>query len=276
MLSIVGKALHRVYVSHRHDAQKRVLKEEHQRKVEEAIRRRQARMKEGTWHDGRLDCVSGNGIMSELGIGDEAWDSEQVAIDSLSANLEKVSLHDDKSAANKQAEETGKKITEAHIEAIIAMPIIVIRNFEVKAGYGMGLAAKADSREEILNVLANWAGSLVENQVAHVIVISDNRENAKRLSRGVSHAFNTCTTAHIPSLALGSKSLNSIALYDADPASSRAFVKQKLRDAGADIAFTGDESNYLQRLGGRASDLESVSGNHQPTSQKYISDIPHR
>lgn len=58
--------------------------------------------------------------------------------------------------------------------------------------------------------------------------------------------------------ALASKPLNSIALYDADPASSLAFVKQKLRDAGVNVSFTGDEVKYLQRLGGRASDLESV------------------
>jgi hypothetical protein len=38
-----------------------------------------------------------------------------------------------------------------------------------------------------------------------------------------------------------------------------AFVKQKLKDAGVDVIFDGDKAKQLQRLGGRASDLESVS-----------------
>ncbi|KXN90467.1 Mitochondrial escape protein 2 [Leucoagaricus sp. SymC.cos] len=243
MLSVVGKALHRVYISHRHGTQKRIQKEEHQHKVEESIKRRQAMMKEGTWHDGRLDCISGNGIMSELGIGDELWDSENTAADSVFTDLEKDSEeYEEQQVINKRAEEgSRKKKTEADVEAISALPIVVIRNFESKNIGGMGLTAKADSREEVLNVLANWAGSLVENQVAHVIVISDNRENAKKLSK-----------------ALGSKPLNSVALFDADPASSLAFVRQKLHDAGVDVAFAGDEAKYLERLGGRASDLESM------------------
>ncbi|KAF5358522.1 hypothetical protein D9756_001759 [Leucocoprinus leucothites] len=242
MLSIVGKGLHRVYVSHRHNAQKRILKEDHQRKLEQEVRRRQAMIKEGTWHDGRLDCISGNGIMSELGVGDELWDSENDTADSVFTDMKQESLHEEKQqAANKQAAEDSKKKTEADLEATGALPIVVIRNFESKAVGGMGITTKSNSREEVLNVLANWAGSLVENQVAHVIVISDNRENAKRLSR-----------------ALGPKPLNSIALFDADPASSLAFVKQKLKGAGVDVAFTGDETKYLQILGGRATDLESM------------------
>lgn len=60
-------------------------------------------------------------------------------------------------------------------------------------------------------------------------------------------------------LAVASKPLNSIALYDADPASSLAFVRQKLGDAGVNVSFTNEEVQCLQRLGGRASDLESVS-----------------
>jgi len=109
---------------------------------------------------------------------------------------------------------------------------VVIRNYASKGGV---------NREELLGVLASWAATLAENQVAHVIVISDNRENAKRLAK-----------------ALPSKPLNSIALYDADAASALSFVKQKLTDAGVDQTLSPEQTAYVERLGGRASDLESL------------------
>lgn len=59
--------------------------------------------------------------------------------------------------------------------------------------------------------------------------------------------------------ALPSKPLNAIALYDADAASALSYVKQKLNDVGLNIPFSGSETQYVERLGGRASDLESVS-----------------
>ena len=38
-----------------------------------------------------------------------------------------------------------------------------------------------------------------------------------------------------------------------------SFVKQKLHDAGVDVDFTSHQVAYIERLGGRASDLEVVS-----------------
>lgn len=185
ILAVVGKALQRVHASHRHDTQKRILKEEHARKVEDEEGRRLARIKNGTWHDGRLDCVAGNGVMSELGIGDELWGVDDVA-GSMFLGLEKDSPHNEKQQAvsERNGEDTRKKKAQVDVEAVSALPIVIIRNFDSKTIGGMGLAARANSREDVLNTLANWAGSLVENQVAHVIVISDNRENSKRLARG--------------------------------------------------------------------------------------------
>jgi hypothetical protein len=96
-----------------------------------------------------------------------------------------------------------------------------------------------------------------QNQVAHVIVISDNRENAKRLAKGMhTTTFNAYSSHRIA--ALPSKPLNSIALHDADTASALSFVKQKLKDAGVDQIFTSEQTAYVERLGGRAVDLESV------------------
>lgn len=54
------------------------------------------------------------------------------------------------------------------------------------------------------------------------------------------------------------KPLYSIGLSDADASSSLSFMKQKLRDAGVDLDFTQEQTDYVARLGGRASDLESV------------------
>jgi hypothetical protein len=59
--------------------------------------------------------------------------------------------------------------------------------------------------------------------------------------------------------ALPSKPLSSIALYDADAASALSFVKQKLGDADINLEYTHAQTEYVERLGGRASDLESVS-----------------
>lgn len=68
-------------------------------------------------------------------------------------------------------------------------------------------------------------------------------------------------------LALPSKPLNLIALSDADSHSSISFVQQKLSDANINADFTPKQIAYVERLGGRASDLESVS--HFPSCAKW-------
>ena len=60
------------------------------------------------------------------------------------------------------------------------------------------------------------------------------------------------------SIALPSKPLYSIGLSDADAESSLSFMRQKLKDAGIDVDFTKEQTASIARLGGRASDLESV------------------
>jgi hypothetical protein len=54
--------------------------------------------------------------------------------------------------------------------------------------------------------------------------------------------------------------LYSIGLSDADAESSLSFMRQKLKDAGIDVDFTKEQTASIARLGGRASDLESVRG----------------
>jgi hypothetical protein len=59
--------------------------------------------------------------------------------------------------------------------------------------------------------------------------------------------------------ALPSKTLYSIGLSDADPASSLKFMQQKLSEAGLDVDFSSKQTvDKVMRLGGRASDLESL------------------
>ena len=73
MLDVVSKALKRVQSSYKASTE-RTLKSErkaldeqkHQEQISE-------RIDQGTWHDGRVDCICGNGIMSELGMGDEPF-----------------------------------------------------------------------------------------------------------------------------------------------------------------------------------------------------------
>lgn len=80
--------------------------------------------------------------------------------------------------------------------------------------------------------------------------------------REVSQTFHDLRIGYsMPSnaVALPSKPLNLIALSDADSGSALEFVQQKLHNGGVDVKLNKEQTAYLERLGGRASDLESVS-----------------
>lgn len=98
------------------------------------------RIQRGEWHDGRLDCIAGNGIMSELGIGDEKFGPD----DADGGTEEKELLDTEVSDAN------------GDLEAIKRLPVVVVRGFEDKVG----------GRSELLDVVAQWATSLVDNKVS--------------------------------------------------------------------------------------------------------------
>ena len=63
--------------------------------------------------------------------------------------------------------------------------------------------------------------------------------------------------SHI-SLANHSSPLNTITLSDADAETALAFVQQKLKEAKLDVQLTSKATASVERLGGRASDLDSV------------------
>lgn len=60
------------------------------------------------------------------------------------------------------------------------------------------------------------------------------------------------------SVANPSRPLNTIALSDADAETALAFVQQKLKEAKLDIQLTSKTTASIERLGGRASDLDNV------------------
>jgi hypothetical protein len=64
---------------------------------------------------------------------------------------------------------------------------------------------------------------------------------------------------HYVRIALPTKPINFVPLSDADPESSLSFVVQKLLDSGIDSGISVQQLAHMERLGGRASDLESVS-----------------
>ncbi|KAG6854990.1 hypothetical protein C0991_009813 [Blastosporella zonata] len=220
ILTVVGTALKGVSSAHRAATKRQIQRRKREKLEKEEEEKIRGEIRRGTWHDPRLGCVAGNGIMSEFGLGDEPMLPSDGMDVTFIDNSEK---HD-------SGESTRKQQTQEEMEA--ALPIVIIRNYAMKVG---------SKREELLVVLAQWAATLAETQVAHVIVLSDNRENAKYLAK-----------------ALPSKPLNSIVLSDADTRSSISFVTQKLLDADVNANFTPQQVVDIERLGGRASDLERL------------------
>lgn len=252
IFSTVTAGLKGVSSSHRAAIQRQI-KKEHLReaqKAEEAWRLEHIRR--GTWHDGRLDCVAGNGVMSELGIGDEPMldiDMEAPRAGD-SADIEEVGMRKLTREREAGEERERKQRSVEDMQAVRSLPIVVIKNF----------AAKGTSHEELLAALSHWAATLTDTQIAHVVILSDNRENVKPLAKGKCAGL---VALYLPDrgfrTALPSKPLNSIALYDADASSALNFVHQKLQDAGVDLNYGQTHVAAVERLGGRVSDLESVS-----------------
>jgi len=171
-------------------------------------------------HDGRLHCVSGNGIMSELGVGDEPINLVVTSKTPVSPNM--VDLQ-----ASVQPRSGVAKCS------IDASPIVIVKNYASKNSRNKG---------EILDALANWVSRLVEQRVAHVFVVSDNRESARKIAK-----------------ALSSAPLNYIPFSDADNESALTFVASKLAEIdGQEHALSSSEVDLVRRLGGRSSDLQTL------------------
>ena len=143
MLDVVGTALKGASSSkQKHLDDERKANEVH-RALEVKKARRLNSILDGTWHDGRIDCVAGNGVMSELGFGEEAMRHEDADVSQPFVDAIKE--------GSDFAEKKGRT-PEAQIPETI--PVVVIKNFATKRG-----------RDEILRVISSWAASLVNNQV---------------------------------------------------------------------------------------------------------------
>lgn len=139
ILDVVGRSLGNVHAYHEKET-------EDEARRQESLRQRRERLKKiqrGEWHDGRLDCIAGNGIMSELGIGDEKFgpDDADVGIEET-VPLDPEVLEESKS--------------DADLDAVKSLPVVVIRGFEDKVG----------GKSELLDVIAQWATGLVDNRVS--------------------------------------------------------------------------------------------------------------
>ncbi|KAG8798261.1 mitochondrial escape protein 2 [Serendipita sp. 398] len=59
-------------------------------------------------------------------------------------------------------------------DEIKALPVVVIKNYSTKHTF----------TDELVVVLAEWAAGLADGGLAHVVVMSDNRDNGRRLEKG--------------------------------------------------------------------------------------------
>ncbi|WVR05409.1 hypothetical protein IAU60_002424 [Kwoniella sp. DSM 27419] len=271
VLEVVGGALKDVSThaqqAHQEDVQDA---KDHAEAVVERERRRRL-IARGGWHDGRMDCIAGNGAMSELGVGDEPYlesdldaaspplidDNAPIqgeAVPPTVASLPMMSSPSPEEAAAKAAQAAATADLDAESEQIKSLPIVVLKNFAQKTAKG-----------DLWNVLAEWGASLVENKVAHVIVITEGATATKALTK-----------------ALPAKPLNSVGLADADESNAFAYVKEKLRgftpatapsqdpttpspvveasSSGTKNIYTlsVDDAAQISKLGGRMVDLETL------------------
>jgi hypothetical protein len=128
----------------------------------------------------------------------------------------------------KAARADGAAEDDVEASVIKTLPIVVLRNFALKPARG-----------DVWTVLAEWGASLVENKIAHVIVIGEGSVTTKTLTQ-----------------ALPSKPLNSISLSDADDRNSLEFVREKLSTPDAPFELSAADKENIAKLGGRMVDLE--------------------
>ena len=156
ILDVVGRSLSNVHTYHEKEIQNELRRRESVRQQQEKLKK----IQRGEWHDGRLDCVAGNGIMSELGVGDERFGSD----DADPVDIGAGPLDPEPEDENKSGDD---------IDAIKGLPVVVIRGFEDKVGGG----------SELLDVVAQWATSLVDNRVREEVAPAFCGFNAPHLDR---------------------------------------------------------------------------------------------
>ncbi|KAJ9121916.1 hypothetical protein QFC24_004498 [Naganishia onofrii] len=234
VLEVVGTALKDISAGSRQQHEQ----DQHERRQamerEEEKRRRQELIRRGGWHDGRIDAIAGNGIMSELGFGIEGLSGDDLAESHVVPGVDVAGLEVPSTAeistASKEQDIKSKSATDEtdkELEFIHSLPILVLDNF----------TQKANTKTELWNVLAEWGASLVENKIAHVIVVCDSATVAKALTR-----------------AIPTKPLNAISLSDADSENSMNYILNKLGVQKNSISTK--DAQLIEKVGGRMIDLE--------------------
>ncbi|KAK4684547.1 U4/U6 small nuclear ribonucleoprotein PRP31, partial [Tremellales sp. Uapishka_1] len=228
ILEIVGGALKDVTSHSQNEEREKAVQEQNRiRMIAERERRRELIVR-GGWHDGRLDDVCGNGPISELGLGEEPMvesDLLSIPIHTLADGTASYVLPEPSKADKRRGQELDEEA-----DYIKNLPIVVLKNFAQKAAKG-----------DLWNVLAEWGASLIENRVAHVIVICEGATASKSLTK-----------------ALPSKPLNSVGLADADHSNSLSYVVDKLGVGKEQMPLSVEESQQVAKLGGRMVDLETL------------------
>ncbi|WWC69163.1 uncharacterized protein I206_103099 [Kwoniella pini CBS 10737] len=264
MLEIVGGALKDVstHAQQEHQQEAQHLKDDAANAIERERRRRL--IARGGWHDGRMDCLAGNGVMSELGVGDEPYLEGDLdtappplmddiapingeAVPPTSASLPIPQVASPEEIAARAAQQAANADLDAESEEIKSLPIVVLKNFAQKTAKG-----------DLWTVLSEWGASLVENKVAHVIIVTEGATATKALTK-----------------ALPAKPLNNIGLSDADESNALSYVKDKLKsfqhhkdqveiqrekieNTNAVFSLSIDDSAQIAKLGGRMVDLETL------------------
>lgn len=157
ILSIATTALSSVSSAHRSHMQRQIKKEQIHKTQQANQEIKRERIRRGIWHDGRLDCVAGNGVMSELGFGDERMndDDSDTAVGGVDVNAGQ--------GEKEHGEEKERKERSVQdVQALGSLPIVVIRNYASKGGA---------NKEALLTVLAGWAATLIENQVSRNLLV---------------------------------------------------------------------------------------------------------
>lgn len=166
VLEVVGTGLRAVNTSYRKRRQREIEEE----RIAEIAAKEEAKLKErirkGIWHDPRLDCIAGNGVMSELGVGDEWFGESEADVKPV------VASHIYEGEGMKEKGDKGQdgngNVVEAKknqgssedMRAIEAIPIVILRGFDSKGG--------GVRREELLNVVSQWVAGLAQNQVCSI------------------------------------------------------------------------------------------------------------
>jgi len=235
ILEVVGGALKDVSHNAQEDHKRKQEREKNRIVMQAAKAERRELIARGGWHDGRLDCIAGNGLMSEVGLGDEPTTEKDLSakiplIDDIAPIQGEGAPPSPSSLPIVPAEKI--RPLDEDSEAIKTLPIVVLKNF-----------AQKSARGDLWTVLSEWGAGLVENKVAHVIVVTEGATATKALTK-----------------ALPSKPLNTVSLADADEPNSLLYVKTKLAGVGEQYRETLSQEDRTQvsKLGGRMVDLETL------------------